>query len=149
MEENQVLTGIYRHFKGGIYEVTGIAKHSELLEELVIYKNTLTKQCWARPLSMWNETVVLDGKEVSRFSYIAADLDELDSKLRFGTIEKMLEASELDDGHPDNENLGFCKKSTGEIMYFSRSVVACLDGDIDEGKLFDTEKEELSQLKSL
>jgi len=47
--------GIYRHYKGGIYEVIDTAKHSETLEELVVYRNISTDACWVRPVSMWSE----------------------------------------------------------------------------------------------
>jgi len=67
----EVKIGKYRHFKGNEYEVIGIAKHSETLEEMVIYKALYEKnEYWVRPLSMWNETVERDGKTFKRFTYI-------------------------------------------------------------------------------
>ena len=62
--------GYYKHFKGSIYEVIGIGKHSETLEELVIYKSTKDNSIWVRPLSMWNETVEKDNNIYKRFEYI-------------------------------------------------------------------------------
>lgn len=63
--------GKYRHFKGNEYEVIGIAKNSETLEETVVYKALYGKnELWVRPLSMWNETVERDGKTFKRFTYI-------------------------------------------------------------------------------
>ena len=48
-----------------------VAKHSETLEELIIYKDTSDEsKVWARPASMWEETVILDGKHVGRFERI-------------------------------------------------------------------------------
>lgn len=44
----------YRHFKGNIIEVLEIARHTETLEELVIYKHIDTNNIWARPLDMFN-----------------------------------------------------------------------------------------------
>ena len=70
MPEETVQCGIYRHYKGGIYEVIDIAKHSETLEVLVIYKNVVSGDCWARPISMWNETVKQEGRIVPRFQRI-------------------------------------------------------------------------------
>ena len=70
MEEQIVKCGIYRHYKGGIYQVVDIARHSETLEKLVIYKSVENGEYWARPLSMWNETVICGGKEVRRFQLI-------------------------------------------------------------------------------
>ncbi len=69
MEE--IKTGRYRHFKGNEYEVLFIAKHSETLEPMVVYRALYGEGgIWVRPLSMWNETVVRDGKEEKRFTYI-------------------------------------------------------------------------------
>ena len=63
--------GKYRHFKGNEYEVMGVAKHSENLEEYVVYKALYGDHgLWVRPLSMFNETVIKDGKEIKRFEYI-------------------------------------------------------------------------------
>ena len=50
--------GKYRHFKGGEYEVIGVGKHSETLEEYVVYRALYGEGgLWVRPASMWNETV--------------------------------------------------------------------------------------------
>ena len=69
MEE--IKLGKYRHFKGNEYEVVGIARHSETLEETVVYKALYgDNSLWVRPVSMWNETVIKDGKPVKRFTYI-------------------------------------------------------------------------------
>lgn len=63
--------GRYRHFKGNEYEVIAIAKHSETLEELVVYKALYGDGgVWVRPADMWNETVERDGKVYKRFTYI-------------------------------------------------------------------------------
>lgn len=63
--------GRYRHFKGKEYEVLGVARHSETEEELVVYRALYGDfGLWARPVSMWNETVERDGKTFRRFTYI-------------------------------------------------------------------------------
>ncbi|MDO4962194.1 MAG: DUF1653 domain-containing protein [Eubacteriales bacterium] len=63
--------GRYRHFKGNEYEVIGVAKHSETLEEMVVYRALYGEGgLWVRPASMWDETVVRDGVEYKRFTYI-------------------------------------------------------------------------------
>lgn len=65
--------GLYKHYKGNIYEVIGIAKHSETLEDMVIYKATYQSEgsnLWVRPLKMFLETVIIDGVEQKRFSKI-------------------------------------------------------------------------------
>ena len=54
--------GLYKHYKGNLYEVIGIARHSETLEELMVYKATYQKEgenLWVRPLAMFLETVVI------------------------------------------------------------------------------------------
>jgi len=63
--------GKYRHYKGKEYEVIGLAKHSETLEDLVVYKALYGEgQIWARPLKMFEEKVMVDGAEVPRFEFI-------------------------------------------------------------------------------
>lgn len=62
--------GIYQHYKGEKYRVIGVAKHSESLEDLVIYEalyENETSKLWARPLSMFLEEVEVEGKKVPRF----------------------------------------------------------------------------------
>ncbi len=67
----EIKIGKYRHFKGNMYEVIGIAKHSETLEEMVVYRALYGNGgLWVRPASMWNETVERDGKVFRRFEYI-------------------------------------------------------------------------------
>ena len=63
--------GRYRHFKGREYEVIGVAKHSETLEEMVVYRQLYGEHgLWVRPASMREETVERDGKTYKRFTYI-------------------------------------------------------------------------------
>lgn len=60
--------GKYRHFKGKEYEVIAVAKHSETLEDVVVYKALYGERgIWVRPLEMWNEEVEYEGKMVRRF----------------------------------------------------------------------------------
>ena len=64
-------TGRYRHFKGGEYEVHGVATHSETGELLVVYTPLYGEGgLWVRPLEMFRETVIHEGREQPRFSYI-------------------------------------------------------------------------------
>lgn len=68
---NEIKPGLYRHFKGNEYEVLYIAKHSETLEPMVVYKALYGDGgVWVRPAEMWNETVTRDGKTFKRFEYI-------------------------------------------------------------------------------
>lgn len=68
--------GRYCHFKGGEYEVIGIARHSETREEMVVYRALYGEGgLWVRPLSMWEETVTRDGKTFQRFTYIGEETE--------------------------------------------------------------------------
>lgn len=68
--------GMYRHYKGDLYEVIGIGRHTETNEELVFYRcKYYTKEfgnnaLWARPLAMFLETIEIEGKQVPRFQCI-------------------------------------------------------------------------------
>jgi len=67
--------GVYRHYKGNKYLVLGIAKHSETLEDPVyvpLYDNPKSK-LWVRPLNMFLEEVVVEGKKMKRFEYLGQD----------------------------------------------------------------------------
>lgn len=72
MEE--IKKGKYRHFKGNEYEVLYTAKHSETLEDYVVYRALYGEHgIWVRPAFMWNETVERDGKVMKRFTYIGEE----------------------------------------------------------------------------
>ena len=63
--------GKYRHFKGMEYEVVGLAKHSETLAPMVVYRALYGDGgLWVRPAEMWQESVTRDGKTQPRFTYI-------------------------------------------------------------------------------
>lgn len=63
--------GKYRHYKGPEYLVIGVARHSETEEELVVYKKLYgDHSLWVRPLSMFTETVVIDGLAKQRFEKV-------------------------------------------------------------------------------
>lgn len=62
--------GIYRHFKGGIYEVLGMVRHSETEEWLVLHKND-RGDWWVRPHVMFLETVTHEGQQMPRFAYVS------------------------------------------------------------------------------
>ncbi|MBQ4577599.1 MAG: DUF1653 domain-containing protein [Clostridia bacterium] len=67
----EIKQGRYRHFKGNEYRVLGMARHSETLEEMVVYQALYGEQgIWVRPAHMWNETVERDGYCGPRFAYI-------------------------------------------------------------------------------
>ena len=63
--------GLYRHFKGNMYELVDVARHSETLEPMVVYRALYGDHgLWVRPLSMWSEHVDRDGYSGPRFAYI-------------------------------------------------------------------------------
>ncbi|KQW37013.1 DUF1653 domain-containing protein [Rhizobacter sp. Root404] len=60
--------GRYRHYKGGEYEVVGVARHSETLEPLVVYRPLYNATgWWVRPHAMFFETITIDGVARPRF----------------------------------------------------------------------------------
>ncbi|ABQ24478.1 DUF1653 domain-containing protein [Geotalea uraniireducens] len=62
------LPGRYRHYKGGNYQVIGTARHSETDEQLVVYRCLYDNDSlWVRPLAMFLEIVLVEGREVPRF----------------------------------------------------------------------------------
>tara|TARA_R110002167_G_scaffold89012_6_gene240065 strand:+ start:1502 stop:1714 length:213 start_codon:yes stop_codon:yes gene_type:complete len=64
-------TGIYRHYKDKLYQVIGVARHSETEEEHVVYRPLYGERgLWIRPLSMFDETIEHDGVKVKRFTFI-------------------------------------------------------------------------------
>ena len=70
----EIKAGRYRHFKGGEYQVLGMARHSETLEEMVVYRALYGERgLWVRPAAMWNETVEREGKTFPRFTYIGEE----------------------------------------------------------------------------
>jgi hypothetical protein len=69
--ESHLLPGRYRHFKGGEYEVLGVATHSETHEPMVVYRPLYNETgMWVRPLAMFLETVVHEGRTVPRFEFL-------------------------------------------------------------------------------
>ncbi|SFM07847.1 Protein of unknown function [Desulfomicrobium norvegicum] len=72
-DKNETLLqpGRYRHFKGGEYEVLGVARHSEGLEDMVVYRPLYNDTgLWVRPLSMFTELIERNGKKQPRFTFL-------------------------------------------------------------------------------
>ena len=67
-EASSFKVGQYRHFKGGVYQVVGVARHSETGEELVVYRHDGT--LWVRPLGMFFDAIDRDGYHGTRFTYV-------------------------------------------------------------------------------
>lgn len=71
MYMEQIKIGRYRHFKGNEYEVLYLARHSETLEDMVVYRALYGEHgVWVRPAAMWNELITRDGETKRRFFYI-------------------------------------------------------------------------------
>ena len=70
----EIKPGKYKHFKGFICEVIGVGRHTETLEEYVVYRHDSAEfgknAIWVRPKKMFLETVKVEGKEVPRFEFI-------------------------------------------------------------------------------
>ena len=61
--------GVYRHYKGLMYEVVGTVRHSESLEPMTLYRALYGERgLWVRPAAMFNEEVVIDGVRKPRFA---------------------------------------------------------------------------------
>lgn len=73
---NEIKLGRYKHYKGNQYKVLAIGKHTEILEDLVIYKALYDSKefgdqaIWVRPLQMFQGKAIQNNKEISRFEYI-------------------------------------------------------------------------------
>ena len=70
-DKTELAPGRYRHYKGGEYDVLAIARHSETNESLVVYRCRADGHSWwVRPLSMFVESVSVEGRQVARFQFI-------------------------------------------------------------------------------
>ncbi|HEY8914269.1 DUF1653 domain-containing protein [Lacisediminihabitans sp.] len=68
---SELQPGLYRHYKGNLYDVVGTATHSETEETLVVYRALYGDNgLWVRPLAMFRETVEIDGQSVRRFARV-------------------------------------------------------------------------------
>ena len=75
MNENDkvVKIGIYQHYKGNKYEVIGVAKDSETLEEFVVYRalyDNKVSKLWIRQVDLFTDKVEVDGETIDRYKYI-------------------------------------------------------------------------------
>ncbi|MEY3197372.1 MAG: hypothetical protein RLZZ59_743 [Pseudomonadota bacterium] len=72
MTESKITLGIYKHYKGNMYQVLGVARHSENFETFVVYQALYGEfGIWVRPFSMFTENVEIDGKVLPRFHYVS------------------------------------------------------------------------------
>jgi hypothetical protein len=71
MNDVTLVPGRYRHYKGNEYMVAGVARHSETEEPMVVYQTLYgSYDWWVRPLSMFRETVMVEGRACPRFAYV-------------------------------------------------------------------------------
>ena len=74
--QNIIQQGIYRHYKGNRYQVWHTARHSETEEQMVVYRCLYGEYgVWVRPLAMFAEIVIVDGKKIPRFELIKSLAD--------------------------------------------------------------------------
>ncbi len=79
MSKINIPKGIYKHFKGHVYKVIGIAKHSETLEEQVVYVSISDEtDIWVRPATMFLDMVERDGKRFQRFEFLGGAITDLE-----------------------------------------------------------------------
>ena len=68
---SSIKPGRYLHYKGRQYQVIDVARHSETLEEMVVYRPLYGDQAlWVRPAKMFNESITVDGEQIPRFEFI-------------------------------------------------------------------------------
>lgn len=82
-EKPTIRPGLYRHYKGNEYTVIGTVRHSETMEELVVYRQEYGEHgLWVRPQQMFTETVTVDGQEVPRFQPLRPSSEEVGDRIK-------------------------------------------------------------------
>lgn len=82
-KNTNVPPGRYRHYKGNEYTVVGTARHSETLEDMVVYRQEYDEHgLWVRPKEMFSETVTVDGQEVPRFQRLASSSENVEESVK-------------------------------------------------------------------
>ena len=80
---NEVTPGRYRHYKGNEYTVVGSARHSETMEDMVVYRQEYGEHgLWVRPKEMFSEMVTVDGQEVPRFQHLASSSENVGESVK-------------------------------------------------------------------
>lgn len=75
--------GLYRHYKGGLYEVIDMVRHSETLEAMTLYRALYgARGLWVRPAAMFGESVEIDGQQQLRFTRLGDYSPEAESAAR-------------------------------------------------------------------
>jgi len=79
VENMKIPKGLYKHFKGNIYKILDTAKHSETLEEHVVYVSIDNEaDLWIRPVSMFLEVIERDGKRFQRFEFLGESIADIE-----------------------------------------------------------------------
>lgn len=82
-----IRSGLYQHYKGQFYQVIGLSRHSETMEELVVYQSLHGDfGLWVRPLSLFTGNVQIDSQEIKRFKFIRETFSHAPAELH-GTRE--------------------------------------------------------------
>jgi cupin 2 domain-containing protein len=77
-DKTSIQPGRYRHFKGNEYTVVGMARHSETLEEMIVYRQEYGDHgLWVRPKQMFSETVQFEGRDVPRFQPLGSSSEQV------------------------------------------------------------------------
>ena len=66
---SEIKLGRYSHYKGGVYTVIFVGRHTESDEDVVVYQSDVDRQVWVRPLEMFMELVEVDGNQRPRFRF--------------------------------------------------------------------------------
>jgi len=131
---SEVRAGVYRHFKGNLYRVICVAKHSETMEEMVVYWDTTADaKVWVRPLSMWGEAVNAGGEAQPRFRFLAPGMDELDGAPMFRLIEAIAGNMEQYRRFGEHNVLRFYHRLTGAILTVDEGLLSALEDGGDAG----------------
>jgi len=73
-KEPIIRAGVYKHYKGGLYKVIGIAQDSESNQQMVVYRSAEDgRQLWVRPLEMFKDKIKVDSRMVPRFEYVGLE----------------------------------------------------------------------------
>jgi hypothetical protein len=124
---NPIPLGVYRHYKGNQYEVVGFARHSETLEDMVIYQALYGERgIWVRPLSMWEDPIEIDAKTVKRFEFIgdSGNADSPDILLnhiyKFKTTAMGIERVRKNLSLEVSDVVAWCKEQTASAQSIER-----------------------------
>lgn len=77
-----VIGGIYRHYKGDLYQLDAIALHTETAERMVVYHSIHSGIAYVRPANMWSEEISLDSERLTRFEFLGDQVSDRWSKLK-------------------------------------------------------------------